>query len=73
MTMFWRAIEGFVGRVTILLALSLTVFSAAYFCTQEACGVDFSNHLEGLWFQIQVQSEAVVQFFVDIWHWSTGR
>lgn len=36
--MFVRAIEGFVGRVVILLALVLLVGSCAFFGTQELSG-----------------------------------
>ena len=74
MTMFVRAIEGFIGRIVILLVAALAVFFAAYHCADTVCsGIDISNQLEGFWFQLKLAGSNIVEFFVDIYDWSMGR
>jgi len=69
MTMFVRAIEGFIGRIVILLVLCLIVLFLAYQFTNEVSGIAQSNQVEGLIFQIKLAWSNVVEFFVDIYLW----
>lgn len=66
--MFVRAIEGFVGRIIILLGLVLLVGYLAFSLAVEAQTYDAPNWLEGLLFQVKVQTLAAWHWLLSLWY-----